>query len=97
MASYDSVRQVLNRAFNSTGSTYSLKTDSVSLKQRIAYTAGGLTEYVGEAAPGTATSAAGWRIKKLTYSGSSVTQIDYADGNANFDNIWDNRATYTYS
>ena len=52
--------------------------------------------YVGEADPGTATSAASWRVKKLEETGPDVV-ITWADGNANFDNIWDNRASLSYS
>jgi len=67
-------------------------------KVRIAYVSGtSNVEYVGEAKPGTATDATGWRIKKLTYSGNNVTQVNCADGNRNNDNIWDSRTDYTYS
>lgn len=67
-------------------------------KVRIAYDSSNRIQYVGEAAAGTATSATGWRIKKLTYDGTStrVTQIDWADSNRNFDNEWDERESYSY-
>ncbi len=52
--------------------------------------------YVGEASIGTATSSAAWRIKKITYTGSSLS-ITWADGDDNFDNVWDNRASLSYS
>lgn len=52
--------------------------------------------YIGEAAPGVATATAAWRIKKMTITGT-VTAIAWADGNGNFDNIWDNRAALTYA
>lgn len=52
--------------------------------------------YVGEAAPGILSSESFWRIKKITKS-SSVTTVAFADGNDNFDNEWDERATYSYS
>lgn len=52
--------------------------------------------YRGWAAPGTATSAASWRIQKISVSGT-VTSITWADGNINMDNIFDNRATLSYS
>lgn len=65
--------------------------------QALAYTAGGLTEYVGEAFPGTAASSAGWRIKKLTYSGTNVTDVKWASGTSKFDKVWDDRASYVYS
>lgn len=52
--------------------------------------------YVGYASPGTATSAASWQIKKLNTSGS-VTTIYYASGSAAYNQIWDNRASLSYS
>ena len=53
--------------------------------------------YWGEAEPGSAKSSAVWRIKKLTWSGSSVTDIQWADGTTGFSKVWDDRASYTYS
>ena len=55
--------------------------------------------YLGEACFGAATSSAIWRITRLTYSGTDNADItlEYADGNDEFDNIWDNRATLNYS
>ena len=51
--------------------------------------------YIGDAAIGSSTASALWRIKKIdTTSGTSIT---FADGNGNFDNIWDNRASLSYS
>lgn len=46
--------------------------------------------YHCEATPGTLTSAAAWRISRLTVA-SGV--IQWADGNGKFDNIADDRAT----
>jgi hypothetical protein len=57
--------------------------------------ASGTVTYVGQAPTGTATSAALWQIQKIdTSSGTAVT---WADGDAGFDNVWDDRATLTYS
>lgn len=50
--------------------------------------------YVGEAAVGSATSSAVWRISKVT-TGASVV-ITYA-GNAQFNQVWNNRASLVYS
>jgi len=58
---------------------------------------GSNVEYVGKAEPGSAKSAALWRIQKLVYTGSDVTDIQYADGNLNYDNVWDDRAGLSYS
>lgn len=65
--------------------------------QRMSYTGAGLPEYIGLASPGTATSASSWQIRKLTYTGTNVTQVDFADGNLDFDNVWDDRTGLSYS
>lgn len=54
------------------------------------------TSYLGEAVPGSLSSAAVWRVKLLTFAGDDVT-VTYADGDSDFDNVWDNRASLTYS
>lgn len=54
------------------------------------------TIYIGKADTGTATSAASWRIKRVQETGGEVI-TQYADGNSNFDNVWDNRASLSYS
>jgi hypothetical protein len=58
---------------------------------------GGNILYRGEAKAGTAKSAASWRISRFTYSGSDITDVQFADGESTYDKIWDNRASYTYS
>lgn len=58
---------------------------------------GGGISYIGEADPGTETSAALWRIKRLDESDSDNIIILWADGEATFDKIWDNRAGFSYS
>ena len=56
----------------------------------------GDVDYVGEATIGSTTSAAVWRIKKVDNTGGDLI-LQWADGNASFDNIWDNRLSLTYS
>jgi len=63
----------------------------------IAYNTDGNPEYVGEADAGTSSDATGWRIKKITYEDGNPTNVEWADGNTNNDNIWDDREDYTYS
>ena len=56
--------------------------------------------YVGWAEPGTATSAAKWRIAKLTYVANQVTQVQWANGTIAYNFKWDdhaNGAIITYS
>lgn len=52
--------------------------------------------YIGKATIGSLTSSAVWQIQRVTVTGT-VTSTLWADGNASFDNIWDNRAILTYS
>lgn len=54
------------------------------------------TTYIGTANPGSLISSAVWSIKKMVETGSDLA-ITWADGNSNFDNIWDDRLTYIYS
>lgn len=57
--------------------------------------------YFGEAVPGQGTNLASWRIQRITVTtdggGNDDVAVEWADGNANFDNIWDNRAGLSYS
>ena len=68
------------------------------LKMRAELNVDGDYKYVGTAYAGTATSVAKWRIKLMTYDvNKRLTAIDFADGSAEFDKVWNNRATYSYS
>lgn len=53
--------------------------------------------YRGEAEVGSATSSPVWRIKKVILGNDGDVSETWADGNANFDNIWDNRVSLSYS
>ena len=53
--------------------------------------------YQGWAAAGTATSVSSWRIRRIDTSSSPDVTIDWADGDCDFDNEWDNRASLSYS
>lgn len=55
------------------------------------------TTYYGFAAPGASGTAAVWQIKREVETGGTQDVFTFADGNANFDNIWNNRGTYSYS
>ena len=55
------------------------------------------TTYVGNAAVGASQAAAVWRIFRLTSLVGGGLVIEYADGDANFENIWNNRTSLTYS
>mgnify|MGYP006992597009 CR=1 FL=1 len=53
-------------------------------------TAGNYT-YIGKALCGSATSDAVWQIKRI--DATTGTIIQWADGDQDFDNVFDNRAT----
>lgn len=50
--------------------------------------------YIGEAEVGASVASAVWRIKRMTNSDYTLL---WADGDAAFDNIWNNRASLSYS
>lgn len=51
--------------------------------------------YIGKSYPGASTGDTVWQILKIDTS--SGTSLVWADGNDNYDNEWDERASYTYS
>lgn len=53
----------------------------------------GTYTYLGNASPGTATSASTWRIKRVVNATGVIT---HADGTANFTKTWNNRSGYSY-
>ncbi len=53
--------------------------------------------YLGKAYPGAAESAAVWQVQKLVFGIDGDVTITWADGNAAFDNVWDDRASLSYS
>jgi hypothetical protein len=62
----------------------------------------GLLIYAGFAKPGANTGDAVWKIQQLNYTTSNLTSIlwpEDANGNASndYEFVWDDRATYTYS
>lgn len=54
------------------------------------------TAYIGQAVSGTATNAPFWSIRKVVTSASWLA-VTFANGAASFDQVWDDRLTYTYS
>lgn len=53
------------------------------------------TYYTGKAPAGTLTSAASWQISKLDKASGAI--ITWADGEIDFNKIWDNREYLTYT
>jgi YD repeat-containing protein len=62
------------------------------------YDGSGNLIYLGRALTGSATSSAVWAIRKLSYDGSgNLLTIQWANGNTNYTNVWDNRVALSYS
>ena len=53
--------------------------------------------YLGKAYPGASAAVAAWQVQKLVFGLDGDVTITWADGNASFDNIWDDRAALTYT
>lgn len=51
--------------------------------------------YKGEAVPGTAENASGWRISRISFVGEDIEEL-WAEGTADFNKMWSERASYTY-
>jgi len=65
---------------------------------RAEYSGANLLIYFADALPGTLSSAASWRIRKLSYDGNgNFTELAWPNADTSFSYIWDNRSTYTYS
>jgi len=62
------------------------------------YDPDGYLIYSGTSEMGTTKDAAAWQISKYVYDGNNnLTDVQWAHGDANFDNVWDNRASLPYS
>lgn len=73
----------------------SIQTRDFALASRIDEASATVT-YIGKADIGSLNASAVWRISRLTVSGT-VTTIEYADGDSAYDNVWDDRASLSYS
>lgn len=79
--------------------------DAVKLAEEIDFiiTGAGPSEITtilrGEATPGSITSAAVWRIRRSVIESGvdDDTTLTWADGNALFDNVWDDRLALSFS
>ena len=75
---------------------YEMRTITGALKVLQTFVGGDLI-YLGEAPPGSLSSDGKWRIRKFVYVANNLTEVQWADGDGNFDKVWDDRATYTYA
>ena len=75
------------------------KTITQPLTEMFAFDSSNRLEYHGQAAPGSAATAAVWRIFKYAYTGSNFNADSkkWAGGSADFNKIWNSKSGYTYS
>ena len=52
--------------------------------------------YIGYAYPGSGTDEAVWKIKKVDDT-TAVTKVTWADGDTEYNNVWDDIASLSYS
>lgn len=78
--------------------TGTVTTTPINLALRAEYDGNSLLIYFADAAPGSLTSAAVWRIRQLTYDGNgNFIAMTWPNASTAFTFVWDNRDTYTYS
>ena len=63
----------------------------------IDYDGSGNMIYVGKAYLGSSKADGVWSIRKFVYNGSNLTDIQWANGDGAFNNIWNNRVSISYS
>jgi len=73
-----------------------LSEDNMAFAKRTDFVGADLL-YKGEAYPGTLTSQAGWRIRRITFDEQGNLVEEWANGNSKFDQVWDDRASLSYS
>lgn len=92
--------QVLS--YNSTTGRWENKTITTSGTEEDVYAkrvdfVGDTVIYKAEATAGTLDSASAWRIHRLVISVDGDVSETWAEGNTNFNKIWNDRLTYSYS
>ncbi len=82
-------------------SIYAPVTEAAALTHAFDYDAGNNMIYFGRAAMGSAKSAAVWQIRKFVYASTAANanllDTQWAGGIQSFTNVWNNRASLSYS
>lgn len=75
-----------------------ISTTSAVFTSQFAYDGSGNIQYIGIAMPGSSVASAVWYIRQLTYDvNNNLTGILNANGSKAFNQIWNNRASLSYS
>jgi len=70
---------------------------AVGQATRVDFTTNDTIIYRAEAEAGTVDAGSVWRIRRLTIASDNDVTEEWANGDASFDKVWDNRVSYTYS
>ena len=105
------IAELLSKAFRENSDKQSgqisvVKTDSsgnvvfsdgeLNYTQAMENNSNGQPIFIGLAAPGSAKSAASWQIRKITYSGVFITDVEFANSSNAFDQVWNDRGGLSY-
>jgi hypothetical protein len=97
---YDPITSALNRMVQPLPASAFVSAVAYDLNYTVAMGFDGANNpiYIGRAPMGSATSASVWQLRKLTFDGANnPTNIQWKNGDDNFDNTWDDRANPPYS
>jgi len=101
MATEDDRLENENNKFSKHGSTTNINVNSnVSInmvEERVEVNGSGFVIYQGWAVIGSAESEEVWLISKLNCSGNFFTGRVWANGEATYDKVWNDRTSYDYS
>lgn len=71
--------------------------EDVAFAQRVDFV-GETVIYKGQAQPGTLDAANAWRIQEITFVGADEdVEIRWASGTSDFDKVWNDRLSFTYT
>ncbi len=86
------------QGFTQKSETITIEEMAERLSQKLDYDVDGKLIYAGEAVPGSSAASAVWAIKKLIYDGDDqLVETLWAGGNSERINVWNNRASLSYS
>ena len=92
-------QEILNTCFSKNDQALRVVTGTSSaLTIRLAYDADGNLIYKGEAEVGSGTTEPKWQIQKFFYDANgNLTAVLFAEGDAEYNKVWDNRESYNYN
>lgn len=68
------------------------------MQTNVEYNAALDPEYIGRARAGALVAAPEWQIKKITYDANrNPTAVKFASGTNDYQRVWDDRISYSYS